>query len=605
MKSNTIIHLLWAALLLLSACATTTPMPVQIITEGFAIYLPAQKFTATEILNAPLDSLQLENKPVLSLDDIAAYSQETHTIALTPSGYEKIKQFKVPTSGIPFVVCVAHQPIYVDAFWASYSSQSFNGAVIDTLLVERDHSVRIQLGYPESPERFVGGDRRADPRIIQALQQAGKLKNALPTTQTETPPPTLLIPTATDALNATTNTSWKTYVFKQKVTVDYPSGWSVVPLTDDSVDFRSPDRHSYVRLELYSRPLKDSALANPHSWENNQGGYKIHWEKPIAMDSAEGFEFIWGVRHNDQWDDLPFLMAVYYSQRDELDVRLTTSVDAQGARMMQTLGFEQAIAARFSIFEQMVSSVRINHSTTNPPSSPKRIAFPPGGTSATLQGSLAPNGMDNYILRALAGQTMTVNVLTSKVPLLLQITGVDGNPLKTFGAGSSNWSGILPTTQDYVIGIIAENASAATYALQITIPPLATPTPGNSPPKRIAFPPGGTSATLEGNLVPNGIDSFILRALAGQTMTVNAFSKQANLLLEISGADGNPLKTFGAGSSNWSGVLPRTEDYVIKIATENSGAAIYTLLVTIPPIAPSTDSQPKRIQFAQGATSAT
>ncbi len=28
-------------------------------------------------------------------------------------------------------------------------------------------------------------------------------------------------------------------------------------------------------------------------------------------------------------------------------------------------------------------------------------------------------------------------------------------------------------------------------------------------------------------------------------MTVNAFSKQANLLLQISGEDGNPLKTFG------------------------------------------------------------
>lgn len=80
----------------------------------------------------------------------------------------------------------------------------------------------------------------------------------------------------------------------------------------------------------------------------------------------------------------------------------------------------------------------------------------------------------------------------------------------------------------------------------------------------------------------NGIDQYVLRALAGQTMTINAFSKQANLLLEISGADGQPLKTFGGGSSNWSRVLPKTQDYVIKIATDNGGTAIYTLLVAIP-----------------------
>jgi hypothetical protein len=69
-------------------------------------------------------------------------------------------------------------------------------------------------------------------------------------------------------------------------------------------------------------------------------------------------------------------------------------------------------------------------------------------------------------------------------------------------------------------------------------------------------------------------------------MTVNAFSKQASLLLEISSADGQPLKTFGAGSSNWSGTLPKTQDYVIKIAAEDGSAALYTLQIAIPPLPP-------------------
>ncbi len=104
---------------------------------------------------------------------------------------------------------------------------------------------------------------------------------------------------------------------------------------------------------------------------------------------------------------------------------------------------------------------------------PRRVQFPAGGTSVTFQGNLALNGMDRYVLRALANQAMTVNV-TSQAHMLLQVSGADGNPLKTYGAGSSNWSGVLPATQDYIIGIATEDGSAASYTVQIIIPPLAT-----------------------------------------------------------------------------------------------------------------------------------
>jgi len=77
---------------------------------------------------------------------------------------------------MPFVVCVNRQPIYGGAFWVSYSSESFHGIVIDTLYAQQNQPIRIQLGYPESPELFAGEDRRSDPRILQSLEQAGKLK---------------------------------------------------------------------------------------------------------------------------------------------------------------------------------------------------------------------------------------------------------------------------------------------------------------------------------------------------------------------------------------------------------------------------------------------
>lgn len=104
-------------------------------------------------------------------------------------------------------------------------------------------------------------------------------------------------------------------------------------------------------------------------------------------------------------------------------------------------------------------------------STTRRIRFAPGGSSATLLGNLSPNGLDYYVLTALAGQTMTVEVLPTAGHPLLSISGANGEVLKSAGAGSPSWSGVLPLTQDYFITISAEGDSAVNYTLQVTIPP--------------------------------------------------------------------------------------------------------------------------------------
>ena len=154
---------------------------------------------------------------------------------------------------------------------------------------------------------------------------------------------------------------WVTYVFTAGVSVEYPSGWAIVPSVYDFVDFRPPTGGNYsVRLEVYDRPLQNRATADPHSWEGNEGGYEVHWEKPISIQNADGLEFIWGVIRDNQWEGLPFLMAVYYSEQYELDVRLTTAFDSQSAEMAQTLGLTDTISTNFGIFDHMVQSVHIN-----------------------------------------------------------------------------------------------------------------------------------------------------------------------------------------------------------------------------------------------------
>jgi hypothetical protein len=213
---------------------------------------------------------------------------------------------------------------------------------------------------------------------------------------------------------------------------------------------------------------------------------------------------------------------------------------------------------------------------------PARIQFQPGSTSTTLQGSLGPNGMDSYLLHGSAGQTVAVNV-SGASRLLLQISGADGNPLKTFGAGSSNWRGTLPTTQDYLIGITTDDGSPASYALQVNMGSLGTSASPQT--KRLQFASGSISTTVQGNLAANGIDVYTLRALAGQTMSVNITSSTL-VLLAVSGADGNVLKSSGAGSSNWSGSLPTTQDYILTLSAASGAPTTYTLQITVPPRSP-------------------
>lgn len=110
----------------------------------------------------------------LSADDLVAYDPATHELALTPAAAERLAGLRPPTTGLPFVVCVGSWPIYQGAFWPGYSSLSYNGVVIDPILAGRG-TVRIELGYP-AEGLFEGEDPRADPRILQALERAGKSK---------------------------------------------------------------------------------------------------------------------------------------------------------------------------------------------------------------------------------------------------------------------------------------------------------------------------------------------------------------------------------------------------------------------------------------------
>jgi hypothetical protein len=124
--------------------------------------------------------------------------------------------------------------------------------------------------------------------------------------------------------------------------------------------------------------------------------------------------------------------------------------------------------------------------TPSPPieSALMRIQFAAGEDSTQVFGHIPPNGIDHYVLRAMAGQKMTVNVdVFDDKPITLAIAGVDHTILNQYDTDTTTWTGVLPSTQDYTIDILSRDDQATTdYALVVAILPAEETTSGSYEP---------------------------------------------------------------------------------------------------------------------------
>ncbi|HLF26633.1 MAG TPA: hypothetical protein VJG32_09870 [Anaerolineae bacterium] len=210
-----------------------------------------------------------------------------------------------------------------------------------------------------------------------------------------------------------------------------------------------------------------------------------------------------------------------------------------------------------------------NASPPPPPANgPQRIAFAPGASAANVDSSVNAGEAKEFVLGAQAGQIMLVELFSAEPNIDLAIYGAsDGQQLLQLSAGQSSWRGRLPTTQDYVIQVIAQNA--AKFSLGVIIP------------RVIQFAPGAISAVIDDFVPAMQTQFYTLRALAGQTMTVNLVSPNNDVLLTIYGLDdGQPLVRSASGATSWTGQLPATQDYMIQ-AGARGGSTNYSLQITI------------------------
>ena len=110
--------------------------------NGIKFYLLKDStITANEIRGVNLSDLTLAEKPFLSYGDLIYYDWSKHSFEIGLSKANEIKSFckkNISTRGIPFVVTVDKERIYLGAFWASYSSYGATFPHIDALFIANE-----------------------------------------------------------------------------------------------------------------------------------------------------------------------------------------------------------------------------------------------------------------------------------------------------------------------------------------------------------------------------------------------------------------------------------------------------------------------------------
>jgi hypothetical protein len=243
------------------------------------------------------------------------------------------------------------------------------------------------------------------------------------------------------------------------------------------------------------------------------------------------------------------------------------------------------------------------------PPQPERIQFAPGQERAVRSGPLWANTVRQFVFFAAAGQTPTVRFSSPSPAASLWIVGLqDGVVYKPQGNPSRDFTFLAPRSQDYLISLVAPVNTS--FTLELIIPrPGPTPTVQPSP-ERISFGAGQTTAVRSG-VLPSGVTKqYVFKALGGQTATILLTAPPgSDANFSVRGvSDGVLYKSLGDPAREWSFQLPRTQDYLISIAS--SGETSYTLELTIPPVGPTATptmapAPAERITFAPGQDSAT
>jgi hypothetical protein len=149
--------------------------------EGLKFYLlKDSSITAHQVDSIDINDLILADQPLLTYKDIIYYAWSEHTFVIDSANVVVIQDLCKNngtynakfSGGIPFVVTVDKERIYLGAFWYGFSSLAPVFPYIDALFMNGQPTIlkiRKSSAYKQS-------DLRNDPRIYNTLAIHGLIK---------------------------------------------------------------------------------------------------------------------------------------------------------------------------------------------------------------------------------------------------------------------------------------------------------------------------------------------------------------------------------------------------------------------------------------------
>jgi len=198
-----------------------------------------------------------------------------------------------------------------------------------------------------------------------------------------------------------------------------------------------------------------------------------------------------------------------------------------------------------------------------------RILFQTGSTVAVAQGSLAAGTTHTYIIGALKGQPMSLNISSPNNAMSLAVTAPGGAQLLAASAGQTYWQTRLPASGDYAV-VVNSNSVAGAYTFTVSIA------------ARIQFAAGAVQWTTTSQTFDGFTAQYVVYALKGQTMSLTVTGTGGNGVLTVAGFDdGQPYLRYVTERTDFSMQLPATEDYIIGVYPRAGAVVPFTLTVNI------------------------
>ncbi len=143
----------------------------------------------------------------------------------------------------------------------------------------------------------------------------------------------------------------------------------------------------------------------------------------------------------------------------------------------------------------------------------------------------------------------------------------------------------------------ADPEKSYSVTIEVSAPEAATPEAGaegqEPTPVTLTLDDSG-KAQATGSLEPQGVGSYVVNIKAGAQTQAAITPADANFVLTVVGADGNPLLTDHAGASSFDQTMPVDQDYTFKVINFGDGAQDYTFDIQVgaPATEPAPDATP-------------